>query len=64
MSDEISNSLGLAPMDEVIEGKVVIDKKSLPICSNELLNTFIEKTNRVIQERRKENIYYFLKKYY
>ena len=30
MSDEISNSLGLAPMDEVIEGKVVIDKKSLP----------------------------------
>tara|TARA_R110002096_G_scaffold196754_1_gene379708 strand:- start:2 stop:415 length:414 start_codon:yes stop_codon:yes gene_type:complete len=30
MIDEISNSLGLAPMDEVIEGKVVVETKSLP----------------------------------
>ena len=30
MIDKISDSLGLAPMEEVIEGKVVVEAKSLP----------------------------------
>tara|TARA_R110000796_G_scaffold249115_1_gene376569 strand:- start:4603 stop:5016 length:414 start_codon:yes stop_codon:yes gene_type:complete len=30
MIDEISNSLGLAPMDEVVEGNVVVKKDNLP----------------------------------
>lgn len=30
MIDEISNSLGLAPMDEVVEGSVVVKKDNLP----------------------------------
>ena len=30
MIDKISNSLGLAPMDEVVEGNVVVKKDNLP----------------------------------
>ena len=30
MIDKISDSLGLSPMEEVIEGKVVVEAKSLP----------------------------------
>ena len=43
MIDEISNSLGLAPMDEVIEGKVVVDKKSLPDTVNDKQADLVEK---------------------
>ena len=42
MIDEIGNSLGLAPMDEVVEGKVVVEKETLP----DTVNTSVDYSDK------------------
>ena len=42
MIDEIGNSLGLAPMDEVVEGKVVVEKETIP----DTVNTSVDYSDK------------------